>query len=59
MAAHAPRGHAAEAAKTYQACRRTLREELGVHPSPITDAAYRSLLFRARPADNRRVLVPT
>ncbi|MFN2608966.1 MAG: BTAD domain-containing putative transcriptional regulator [Acidimicrobiales bacterium] len=44
MAAHAAAGNRGEALRAYERCRRTLAEELGVHPSPPTEAAYLALL---------------
>jgi predicted ATPase/DNA-binding SARP family transcriptional activator len=44
MEAHRAAGNRAEALRTYGWCRRVLSEELGVDPSPETEALYRSLL---------------
>lgn len=42
--AHAASGNRAEGLRTYERCRRLLVEELGVSPSPVTEAAYLELL---------------
>ncbi len=42
--AHTGAGNRGEALRAYERCRRTLAEELGVGPSPQTEAAYISLL---------------
>src|SRR5919202_2788315 len=44
MAAHAGAGSRGEALEAYERCRRVLVEELGVSPSPATEAAYLRLL---------------
>lgn len=44
MEAHAGCGNRAEALKTYERCRQTLANELGVSPSPSTKAAYLRVL---------------
>ncbi len=44
MAAHAGAGNRGEALRAYERCRRTLADELGVGPSPATEAAYLALL---------------
>ena len=44
MQAHAAAGDRAEALRAYERCRRLLAEELGVDPSPETEAAYLELL---------------
>lgn len=44
MAAHAGAGNRAEALRAYATCRRLLGEELGVDPSPETEAVYLDLL---------------
>ena len=44
MEAHAAAGNRAEALRTYERCRRMLAEELGVRPSPSTEAVYVRLL---------------
>ena len=47
MAALAAAGNRAEALRAYQRLRRALADELGVDPSPETEAAYLALLGRA------------
>lgn len=44
MEAHAGAGNRGEALRAYERCRRVLVEELGVSPSPSTEAAYVALL---------------
>jgi predicted ATPase/DNA-binding SARP family transcriptional activator/Tfp pilus assembly protein PilF len=44
MQAHAGAGNRGEALRAYERCRRVLAEELGVSPSPSTEAAYVALL---------------
>jgi DNA-binding SARP family transcriptional activator len=44
MQAHAAAGNRAEALRAYERCRRLLADELGVDPSPETEAAYVELL---------------
>ena len=48
-AAHGAAGNRAEALRAYERCRRTLAEELGVNPSPTTEAAYLRLLTEEDP----------
>jgi len=44
MAAHAAAGNRGEALRAYERCRRILVDELGVDPSPATEAVYLRLL---------------
>jgi DNA-binding SARP family transcriptional activator len=44
MHAHAVAGNRAEALRSYECCRRLLSEELGISPSPQTEAVYLELL---------------
>jgi DNA-binding SARP family transcriptional activator len=44
MRAHAARGDRAEALRVYERCRRLLADELGVDPSPQTEAVFLELL---------------
>jgi SARP family transcriptional regulator, regulator of embCAB operon len=44
MRAHAAVGNRAEALRVYERCRRLLSEELGVPPSPQTEAVYLEIL---------------
>ncbi|HEV3504394.1 MAG TPA: BTAD domain-containing putative transcriptional regulator, partial [Actinomycetes bacterium] len=44
MQAHAGTGNRGEALRAYERCRRLLAEQLGVNPSPSTEAAYLALL---------------
>ena len=44
MQAHAAAGNRGEALRAYERCRRILADQLGVSPSPPTDAAYVALL---------------
>jgi tetratricopeptide (TPR) repeat protein len=48
MLAHASAGNKAEALRSYEACRQVLAEELGVDPSPATQALH-LLLLRDEP----------
>ena len=50
MQAHAGAGNRGEALRAYERCRRVLAEELGVSPSPSTEAAYVALLGEEPPA---------
>ena len=50
MEAHAGAGNRGEALRAYERCRRVLAEELGVSPSPSTEAAYLALLGDEPPA---------
>jgi predicted ATPase/DNA-binding SARP family transcriptional activator/Tfp pilus assembly protein PilF len=50
MQAHAGAGNRGEALRAYERCRRVLAEELGVNPSPSTEAAYVALLGDEPPA---------
>lgn len=49
MGSHAAGGNRAEALRCYERCRRLLLEELGVSPSPATEAAYLDLLVEDEP----------
>jgi DNA-binding SARP family transcriptional activator len=44
MRAHAGAGNPAEAVRVYERCRGLIREELGVSPSPETEAVYLDIL---------------
>jgi DNA-binding SARP family transcriptional activator len=44
MRLHMIRGNRAEALRVYERCRRLLADDLGVEPSPQTDAVYREVL---------------
>ena len=44
MRLHMSRGNRGEALRTYEECRSVLARELGVSPSPQTEAAYREML---------------
>jgi DNA-binding SARP family transcriptional activator len=44
MRAHAAAGNRAEALRVYERCRCLLAEELGVSPSPQTEAVYLDIL---------------
>ncbi|MDP8938376.1 MAG: tetratricopeptide repeat protein, partial [Actinomycetota bacterium] len=50
MAAHDAAGNRGEALRAYERCRSALVEELGVNPSPATEAAYVALLGEEPPA---------
>jgi DNA-binding SARP family transcriptional activator len=49
MRLHLRRGHRVEALRAYERCRAVLADELGVSPSPQTEAAYRELRLGSRP----------
>lgn len=53
MSAHAAAGNRAEAVRVYGRCRELLSEELGVDPSPETEALYLELLYRSFSRDCR------
>jgi len=44
MTVHAGSGDRASAVRAFERCRRTLADELGIHPSPETEACYAALL---------------
>jgi len=44
MRAHAALGNRAEALRTYHWCRELMADELGVSPSPETEAVYLEVL---------------
>jgi hypothetical protein len=46
-ALHADHGNPAEALRAYERCRRTLAKELGINPSPVTEALYAQILRSA------------
>jgi SARP family transcriptional regulator, regulator of embCAB operon len=46
MRAHASAGNRAEALRVYASCRRLLADELGIDPSPPTEAVYLEILRR-------------
>jgi SARP family transcriptional regulator, regulator of embCAB operon len=54
IAAHQASGDASEAARAYAECRRLLREELGVDPSPETERLHEQLLRRGPAAPSGR-----
>ena len=56
--AQAAGGNRAEALHTYERCRRLLAEELGVSPSPQTEAAYSAVLGSDTEAVPRPASVP-
>jgi DNA-binding SARP family transcriptional activator len=49
MLAHAQQGNRSLALRVYQRCVDTLREELGVEPSPPTEALHRRILDSSHP----------
>ncbi|MCT2581970.1 ATP-binding protein [Actinophytocola gossypii] len=51
MTAHVAAGNCAEAMRTYHELRRTLADELGIDPSPESQAAYVALLGGPAPDD--------
>ncbi len=53
MRAHAALGNRAEALRVYESCRRLLSDELGVDPSPETEALYLRLLREDTPGATR------
>ena len=46
MRSHAAQGNRAEALRVYQQCRQLLADELGIDPSPETEALYLELLLQ-------------
>jgi DNA-binding SARP family transcriptional activator len=48
MRAHAAAGNRADALRAYERCRCLLAEELGVSPSPQTEAVYLDILRSGR-----------
>ena len=44
MRAHAASGNRADALRVYERCRRELRDELGIDPSPATERVYLAIL---------------
>lgn len=56
--AHAKAGNRGEALRAYERCRRVLAEELGVNPSPSTEAAYLGLLQDPPPRDDQPAALP-
>lgn len=58
MDAHSLAGNRAEALRTHERCRRVLKEELGVSPSPRTEAAYAALLDVSATADRPGAKAP-
>ena len=58
IGAHATAGNRGEALRAYERCRRVLAEELGVNPSPATEAAYLALLQDAPSADDEPAALP-
>jgi predicted ATPase/DNA-binding SARP family transcriptional activator len=57
MEAHRAAGNRAEALRAYGWCRHVLAEELGVDPSPETEALYRSLLREVHGGEPARDVV--
>jgi SARP family transcriptional regulator, regulator of embCAB operon len=58
MRAHAILGNRADVHRTYERCRKLLREEVGIEPSPKLEALYRSLLCLPSPANGREEALP-
>ncbi|HTJ76880.1 MAG TPA: tetratricopeptide repeat protein [Acidimicrobiales bacterium] len=58
MQAHAGAGNRGEALRAYERCRRVLAEELGVNPSPQTEAAYLELLGDEPPPEPAEARAP-
>lgn len=58
IGAHAAAGNRAEALRAYERCRHVLAEELGVNPSPTTEAAYLALLHDDGPSPKDSTFAP-
>ena len=58
MQAHAAAGNRAEALRAYERCRRMLAEEMGVDPSPATEATYQALVTGETPNRPGRLAYP-
>lgn len=58
IGAHATAGNRGEALRAYERCRRVLAEELGVNPSPSTEAAYVALLQDEPVTDDEPAVLP-
>jgi DNA-binding SARP family transcriptional activator len=50
MRAQAAASNRGEAVRAFRRCRETLARDLGVEPSPVTEAVFREVLYRASPA---------
>jgi DNA-binding SARP family transcriptional activator len=58
MRAHAMLGNRADVHRTYERCRKLLREQVGIEPSPELETLYRSLLYPPSSASGGEEALP-